>query len=280
MKALKDANLPHEEINISVVHSKGEVKHISNEQTVIIFSLEGNLQVMHKSDRFEVKEGDGLLLKQTVDIHYRTLSDQYEGIVCVLDTNYLGKVLSKLLMPTHYQLPRLGFEGICIPRSEMMDQYTYTLKTYLSYANERGNGWKFISESKLIELVWLLMHSEVKEKFQALIFELQRQGRNQFDSILEKYYKENLTIEKLAQLAGFSVSTFKRKFECIYNNTPGKWIQNRRLEEAQYLLIVSDKTVSEICYEVGFENPSHFIQLFKIKYGTTPRKMKISRLAS
>jgi AraC-like DNA-binding protein len=47
----------------------------------------------------------------------------------------------------------------------------------------------------------------------------------------------------------------------------------RRLEEA-YQLLRSDKNITEIAYEVGFETPAHFIASFKEKYGGTPKQLQ------
>jgi AraC family transcriptional regulator, exoenzyme S synthesis regulatory protein ExsA len=81
-------------------------------------------------------------------------------------------------------------------------------------------------------------------------------------------------------MAGCSVSTFKRKFEQLYQSTPGKWIQTRRLEESYHLIHTTDKTISEICFEVGFENPSHFIQTFKTRFGITPKQLQYKLTAA
>ncbi len=71
-----------------------------------------------------------------------------------------------------------------------------------------------------------------------------------------------------------SVSTFKRNFEKVFYLSPAKWLKEKRIEKAEFLLQASDKNVSEVAMEVGFENPSHFIQVFKSHYGLTPKKFQ------
>jgi AraC-like DNA-binding protein len=88
---------------------------------------------------------------------------------------------------------------------------------------------------------------------------------------MNKHYRENLSLNQLATLAGYSISTFKRKFSDAYQSSPKRWIQNKRLQEAKTLLEFSDKTISEVGYELGFENISHFIHSFKLKFGITPK---------
>ncbi|GCC53449.1 AraC family transcriptional regulator [Chryseotalea sanaruensis] len=132
-------------------------------------------------------------------------------------------------------------------------------------------------ESKLLELLWLL-NLKAKTNFDRFVSPFLIPKRSFLDAVINKYYKENLSVEQLAGLAGFSVSTFKRKFDEAYKCSPKRWIQEKRLNEAKTLLEFSDRSISEIGYEVGFENISHFIQSFKTKFGITPKALKESFL--
>jgi AraC-like DNA-binding protein len=89
---------------------------------------------------------------------------------------------------------------------------------------------------------------------------------------VESNLLSKLTIPELAFICNMSVSTFKREFEKCYAESPMKWFQNKRLEHAHYLLHQQQKNSSEIFLEVGYENLSSFIQAYKTKYGTTPKK--------
>lgn len=134
---------------------------------------------------------------------------------------------------------------------------------------------EILFESKLLELLWLL-NLKSKTNFDRFVSPYLIPKRSFLDSVINKYYKENLSVEQLAGLAGFSVSTFKRKFDEAYKCSPKRWIQEKRLNEAKTLLEFSDRSISEIGYEVGFENISHFIQSFKAKFGITPKALKES----
>ena len=67
-----------------------------------------------------------------------------------------------------------------------------------------------------------------------------------------------------------SLSTFKRNFKSVFNESPGRWITDKRITLASQFLNASDKTVSEIAYDCGFEDPSHFIKVFKKHVNVTP----------
>lgn len=96
-----------------------------------------------------------------------------------------------------------------------------------------------------------------------------------FTRTIESNQLKKLTLKELAFLCNMSVSTFKRKFEKHYSESPIKWFQNKRLEYAHYLLNQKHKKSSEIYLEVGYENLSSFIQAYKTKYNITPKQQQI-----
>jgi AraC-like DNA-binding protein len=93
--------------------------------------------------------------------------------------------------------------------------------------------------------------------------------------IMEANFFSNLSLEDFARLCARSLSGFKQEFRNIFQTSPGKWLQEKRLEYGRYLLETTTDSIEEICMTSGFENRSHFIRLFKSKYGLTPGKFKL-----
>ncbi len=91
---------------------------------------------------------------------------------------------------------------------------------------------------------------------------------------MEDNFCYNLKLEAYAELANRSLSAFKRDFEKLFGNTPGKWLLERRLHHALQLLSNKNKTVGEAAFESGFQSPSHFSRAFKAKFGKAPAEMK------
>ena len=99
-------------------------------------------------------------------------------------------------------------------------------------------------------------------------------GKIDLVTFMNNYYLEPKTVEELAKASGRSLSTFHRDFKEIFNETPHRWIINKRLEYAYDLLQNNTKKISEICLEVGFQDLTHFGKVFKKKYGVTPSEMQ------
>jgi len=67
-----------------------------------------------------------------------------------------------------------------------------------------------------------------------------------------------------------SLSTFKKAFKQYYDTTPAAWLLQRKLDLARDKVIISDLSISQISFECGFEDTSHFIRVFKHKNNLTP----------
>ncbi|ANI90813.1 AraC family transcriptional regulator [Arachidicoccus ginsenosidimutans] len=92
-------------------------------------------------------------------------------------------------------------------------------------------------------------------------------------SFMEKNFMFNMPLEKFAYLTGRSLTTFKRDFHKLYNQTPQRWLTQKRLELAHYQLTEKNRKPVEVYLETGFENLSHFSYVFKKQFGYTPTEL-------
>jgi len=86
---------------------------------------------------------------------------------------------------------------------------------------------------------------------------------------MDKYYSGKLHIHDLVGEAFLSKIHFIRLFKSHYGHTPYQYLTSVRIKNAKRLLI-TDATISEVCFEVGFESVTYFTGLFKKMTGITP----------
>ncbi|CDF79779.1 transcriptional regulator, AraC family [Formosa agariphila KMM 3901] len=89
---------------------------------------------------------------------------------------------------------------------------------------------------------------------------------------------EKLTVEDLAAYCYLSKDHFSRSFKQCFGVRPIKYIQSRRVQRAQLLLLTTSDSLKEISEKVGLENLSYFIKIFKKNTGKTPTEFRNEKL--
>jgi len=123
---------------------------------------------------------------------------------------------------------------------------------------------------KLKEIILLLSQTQDAETIQIILSQLFSPVTYTFKQIIEASLFSQINIDGLAQKTNLSVSSFKREFKKLYNDSPANYIKNKRLERAAELLLASDERITNIAFDCGFNDLANFTKSFHDKYGTTP----------
>ena len=87
---------------------------------------------------------------------------------------------------------------------------------------------------------------------------------------MDRAYAEPLDIRALAGIASVSEAHFIRTFRATFGETPHRYLQRRRVERAMYLLRASDRSVTDVCLDVGFTSLGTFSRSFHEIVGEAP----------
>jgi len=131
---------------------------------------------------------------------------------------------------------------------------------------------------KLKEIILLLSQTPNAEAIQVILSQLFSPTTYTFKQIIEAHLFSQLTIEELAQQSNLSLSSFKREFAKLYNDTPANYIKTKRLEKAAELLLVSNERITDIAFECGFNDLASFTKSFHDKYNVTPTNYRLNQL--
>lgn len=123
---------------------------------------------------------------------------------------------------------------------------------------------------KLKEIILLLLQTDDHSNIEQILSSLFSPSTQAFKQVVESHIYADLTIEDLSQIANYSVSSFKREFQKLYNDTPANYFRNRKLEKAAELLRVSDQRIAEVAFSCGFNELPYFSKCFKDRYKVSP----------
>ncbi len=87
---------------------------------------------------------------------------------------------------------------------------------------------------------------------------------------MDRAYADHLDVPAVAAVAHISPAHFSRSFRSVFGETPHRYLQRRRVERSMFLLRETDRTVTDVCFDVGFTSLGTFSRTFREIVGETP----------
>lgn len=94
------------------------------------------------------------------------------------------------------------------------------------------------------------------------------------DNYIQEHIDQDISSSDLAELVGLSRFHFIRTFKKAVGETPHNYVNKLRMERAKAFLRETNEPIIQVGFETGFENPSHFSQVFKRFFGITPQQFR------
>lgn len=91
---------------------------------------------------------------------------------------------------------------------------------------------------------------------------------------IDDCFSESIGLDSIARQAYFSPYHFLRVFKKVYDKTPHRYLTERRIEKAKELLKKNDSSVTEVCFDVGFQSLGSFSTLFNKYVGISPTEFQ------
>jgi AraC-like DNA-binding protein len=88
--------------------------------------------------------------------------------------------------------------------------------------------------------------------------------------LMDRSYTQPLDIPTLARVACVSEAHFIRTFRATFGETPHRYLQRRRVERSMFLLRETDRSITDVCFDVGFISLGTFSRTFRKIVGETP----------
>ena len=252
-----------------------QIIQLYSKHNILVFTLSGSRIIHHGDKKWISNRNHGLLLKRGA--FAQELPSDYSGwevIVIHLKDGYLKKVFEEFR-------PYLRSEDLQKEDVEMLEEFAISDETrncyesLIPYFSNPQTLPDTILEGKFKELLFLILSNPSNGHILAYINQIVDDYRKPIWEVMESNYFYNLNISEFAEIAKMSTATFRREFKDYYKTTPGKWLTTRRLEKATTLLKTTNKTVSEITFDCGFKNLSHFSRIFKEKLKLSPKDYRL-----
>lgn len=190
----------------------------------------------------------------------------YESLAISMDPKTLQRIGE-----TYDLHPDGSYTGESVLRLKPHPLFQHYFDSLRPYQNGSGRISETLTGVKVQEAVMLLL--EVCPELKNVLFDFSEPGKIDLEAFMNAHYRYNVDIGRFAYLTGRSLATFKRDFEKVFHMPPNKWIQQKRLEEAYFLLRERGQKVGDVYLDVGFRDLSHFSFAFKKAFGVAPSRL-------
>ena len=192
-------------------------------------------------------------------------NEEYRSISICVDQNTLLEIAKKFQKNKLVPNSRKYDNVFLLHPNKAFKNYVDTLIPYLEQGNVINKQLIQIKVKEAI-LVFLESNPELKN----ILFDFSEPGKIDLEAYMNQHFQYNGELNDFAYLTGRSLSTFRRDFKKIFKETPNKWLMNKRLENAYYLLKEQGIKATEVFIESGFKDYSHFSVKFKERFGISP----------
>ncbi|WP_277013886.1 helix-turn-helix domain-containing protein [Flavobacterium lindanitolerans] len=242
------------------------------EQACFLYVLQGEFQYQVDTEQINIPANYSLLLNCITSgkqLRNPEPSSTCEIVIVTFYPDILKKIYDREL-PTLLHAPK----NIVSNKSNEKINNDFLIQKYIEGLLFYFENPSLINEDilvlKLKEIILLLSQTQNAEAVQIILSQLFSPTTYTFKQVIEANLFSQLTIEQLAEQNNLSVSSFKREFAKLYNDSPANYIKNKRLEKAAQLLRVSDQRITDIAFDCGFNDLANFTKSFSDKYSVTP----------
>ncbi|WP_419778954.1 helix-turn-helix transcriptional regulator [Maridesulfovibrio sp.] len=253
---------------------KSEIRHETCvSQHSLVFIVEGTKYIHSADGDIVLEKGEAFFCCKGIHLMSEMIPEQggsFDTVLFFFDDRMLSGFVDYLAAEESSGKAA----GKAVFRINVSEQIKIFLSSMMPlFESSLGEEDEFL-RLKIRELLHYLCSSAGNEDFLNFLLDCRNGLKTDLSAIMEQYFNKNISLGDMAELSGRSLSTFKREFSRTFNTTPAKWIRERRLSWAAQLLRNSNKNITEITYDSGYDSLSHFSSLFRKQYGMTPREYR------
>jgi AraC-like DNA-binding protein len=242
------------------------------EQACFLYMFQGEMQYQASDDQLNIPTNYSLFLN-CIDsgrkIHSADSNHKGEIVIVTFHPDILKKIYERDL-PLLLQKPG---NAISNQSSEKINN-DFLIQKYIEGLLFYFENPSLVNEDililKLKEIILLLSQTKNAEAIQVILSQLFSPTTYTFKQIIDAHLFSQVSVEELARKTNLSVSSFKREFTKLYNDSPANYIKTQRLEKAAELLLASDSRITEIAFDCGFNDLANFTKSFHDKFNLTP----------
>lgn len=229
-----------------------------NHSHVLVYMYSGELEIKEHGKVTRPHKGDCAFIRKDFAVQLTKQAcgtEQFKAIFLMFTDKFLRGFYSHLdkeSLPENARRSKVSLYMLPSNRPDIVSLF----ESMTPYFNSGVRPSDELLELKMTEGMYVLLNTD--RNLYASLFDFADLWKIDILEFMEQNFRNDLSLEEMANYTGRSLATFKRDFSKVSDLPPRKWVIRRRLEAAHALILSGAHKVTEICYDAGFKNLSHF----------------------
>lgn len=263
--------LRYSDIFLAMYFDDGKSCMHRNHSHVLVYMYSGEIVIEEKGKTTRLHKGECAFIRKDFSVQMTKQAwngEQFKAIFLMFSPKFLRSFYNRLDKNTLPKDAKRNKISLCKLPSNRPDIVSL-FESMTPYFNSNIEPTEELLQLKMVEGMYVLLNTS--KNLYASVFDFTDPWKIDILDFLESNYMNDISMEEIANYTGRSLSTFKRDFKKCSTLFPREWLIHHRLEAAHELIRKGGRKVSEICFEVGFKNLSHFSKIYKERYGISPK---------
>ena len=260
-------------------HDAGCYMHGHADFSELVVVTDGSAEHLVGEERYPIAKGDVFVINQYTEHGYSSTTNfKICNIMFQPETMFAGignlreaaGFQALFVLEPHYLQTNRFCSRLCLNAREF-DDIMQLIEQLMYEYTKRYEGWQ-----TMIHALFLRLCVRLSRDWQESDREIHKDiGKlAAATAYMEKHFSEDLRMEKLAEIAGYSVRQFTRLFRAAYAVTPMNYLVNLRMQKAMQLLKNTALSVGEAAWRCGYEDQNYFSRIFRQYAGMTPSEYR------
>ncbi|WNJ20509.1 AraC family transcriptional regulator [Pontibacter sp. G13] len=262
-------------IRLSMPSFNRTLKHYVEDEACFMFVNQGEVGVRSPEDYLKLNRKTAMLAK-CLNYFFEPTGDSdacKDGIESVGIFLYPSLVKDLFEFDLSLSSYRVDYNVKQVQVDLLLDHFRSSIDILLDHPELVDDQ---IIKTKLKEFVLLMTKSQEAPSQLDFLAALFHPHETEFKSVIQQNLFANLSLEELAALTHLSLSSFKRKFKEVFDESPKKYLNRKKVERAAELLRSNNDRISDIAYDVGFDSLATFNRNFAAEFGKSPTEFRVS----
>lgn len=263
-------------IKLSMPSFDRTLKQYVENEACFMFVNKGEVAVRTSDDYFKVNRSQGMLAK-CLNYFFEPVKDSKlcdDGIESVGIFLYPSIVKDLFEFDFTQSTHKVDYNVKQIQIDKLLENYRESINLLLdnpSLADES------LVKAKLKEFILLVSKSTEAPNELDFLSAIFKPTEVAFKKVIQQNLYTNLSVDELASLTQMSTSSFKRKFKEVFEESPKKYINAKKIEKAVELLQNTNDRVSDVAYDVGYDSLATFNRNFTDIMGKSPSDFRLDQ---